>query len=100
MDRASRDRIPPPRGVRCLRRSLQWIVAPVHERIAPLGVLLVVPRAALGGVALRVADDLAHVVVVDVAEVVLLVAHGLCATRVAPRFGAFGITQCGAGARG
>src|SRR5579875_740076 len=54
------------------RASLERVVAPVHQRVAPLRVLLVVLRAALRGVPVHVADDLPHRRDVVVGQVTLL----------------------------
>src|SRR5579875_1897526 len=54
------------------RASLERVVAPVHQRVAPLRVLLVVLRAALRGVPVHVADDLPHRRDVVVRQVTLL----------------------------
>src|SRR4051794_10758598 len=70
--------------------SLQRVMAPIHQRVAPLGVLLVAGRPALGEMAMRVAHDLAHVRVVVLVELVLVLAldrhdppAGLVADRLA-----------------
>src|SRR5829696_4781634 len=54
--------------------ALEWVVPPVHQRVAPARVLLVAVGPALRQMAARVTDDLAHVLIVGFGQLVLRLA--------------------------